>query len=307
MSVKKNVIFILFLMLCGISAIFLTACQTMGDGDGMTLDPTQSHTVFQDDSERQSASEPETESADTDSETEKTSETVPITEPVTEDSNAKRYEPIVFMYHLILEEPYSPYTSLYVSPKDFSDHMDALNEMGYQYIFADEYEKHTFRTAVLTFDDGYEDNYIEMFPILKEKGGKATIFLITDLIGTEGYLNEEQIKEMAQSGLVSFQSHTRTHPRLSELSAESIREEFESSIQIIEALTEREVRAIAYPYGKTSGTVRQIAAEYFTFAYTTESPAVTASNDLLLLPRYGIPRGYSKQQFMSILWSRYDI
>lgn len=297
---KAFVLFIIGFAVCAA----LTACHSPADIN-------QESEWSAAESFAETISEPETEQTLSPPETEQTSRaevtTEAVTESVTEDPNAKTYEPVVFMYHLILEEPYSPYTSLYVSPADFSDHMDALNEMGYRYIFADEYAKHTYRTAVLTFDDGYEDNYTEMFPILKEKGGRATIFLITDLIGTDGYLNKEQIQEMARSGLVSFQSHTCSHPRLPELSAEAIREEFQNSIQIIEELTGSPVRAIAYPYGKTSDTVRQLAGEYFAFAYTTQSPAVAASADSLMLPRYGIPRGYSKQQFMSILRSRYDI
>lgn len=292
------------LIICLAVIASLTACHSPADNSKESEQPATESFV-------ETISDPETEQTSSSPETEQTSRaeetTEADTESVTEDPDAKTYEPVVFMYHLILEEPYSPYTSLYVSPADFSDHMDALNEMGYRYIFADEYAKHTYRTAVLTFDDGYVDNYTEMFPILKEKGGRATIFLIADLIGTDGYLNEEQIQEMAQSGLVSFQSHTCSHPRLPELSAEAVRDEFQNSIQKIEGLTGRPVRAIAYPYGKTSDTVRQLAGEYFTFAYTTQSPAVSASDDSLMLPRYGIPRGYSKQQFMSILWSRYDI
>ena len=69
----------------------------------------------------------------------------------------------------------------------------------------------------LTLDDGYEDNYTNLFPLLKKYQAKATISVVTGSIGQPGILTADQIREMSDSGLVEFASHTVTHPHLTSL------------------------------------------------------------------------------------------
>ena len=108
------------------------------------------------------------------------------------------------------------------------------NEKGKGGIFVDEFQEHikwikdkkTFKmeelknlnytlpqnSILITFDDGYKNNYTLAFPILKKYNMKATIFLNTKFIGEdEDYLNWDEIKEMYQSGLIDFQLHTHSH------------------------------------------------------------------------------------------------
>ena len=108
------------------------------------------------------------------------------------------------------------------------------SEKGKGGIFVDEFQEHikwikdkkTFKmeelkglnytlpqnSILITFDDGYKNNYTLAFPILKKYNMKATIFLNTKFIGEdEAYLNWDEIKEMYQSGLIDFQLHTHSH------------------------------------------------------------------------------------------------
>ena len=108
------------------------------------------------------------------------------------------------------------------------------SEKGKGGIFLDEFQEHikwikdkkTFKmeelknlnytlpqnSILITFDDGYKNNYTLAFPILKKYNMKATIFLNTKFIGEdEAYLNWDEIKEMYQSGLIDFQLHTHSH------------------------------------------------------------------------------------------------
>ena len=101
-------------------------------------------------------------------------------------------------------------------------------------IFVDEFEEHikwikdkkTFKmeelkgldytlppnSILITFDDGYKNNYTLAFPILKKYNMKATIFLNTKFIEKdEAYLNWDEIREMYKSGLIDFQLHTHSH------------------------------------------------------------------------------------------------
>lgn len=214
---------------------------------------------------------------------------------------AGEYEPVVFMYHLILDEPYSVYENLFVRPSELEAQIGVLDSLGYDYAFAEEYGVKDRPTAILTFDDGYLDNYTEMFPILKRTGAKATVFLVTSLVGTDGYLTEAQIREMSASGLVSFQTHTVSHLELAAMSPARIAEEMEESIEYIESLTGKEVTALAYPAGRYSDVALAEVAKYVDFAYTTESPSAADASDALLIPRWRIPRGYSIGAFENIV------
>lgn len=61
---------------------------------------------------------------------------VPEPDPDPDPDLTPTYTPVVLMYHLIMDEPYSPYVNLFVRPKDFAAQMDILNSYGYTYLFA---------------------------------------------------------------------------------------------------------------------------------------------------------------------------
>ena len=209
--------------------------------------------------------------------------------------------PLALMYHLVLDEPYSKLEDLFVRPSELRGHVEALLEKGYTFIFADEYGHYDRKTVIMSFDDGYLDNYTEVFPIIKEYNVKITVFLISNYIGCPEYMTADMIKEMAASGLVSFQSHTATHPDLTTLSPDGMRHEFETSNEAIEALTGRKVSALCYPAGSYDATVVSVAAEYYGCAYTTVSKTSTEGYPVHELPRLRVHRGFSKEDFLSAI------
>lgn len=220
--------------------------------------------------------------------------------PVTPtEQSAATYSPKTLMYHLILDEVYGPYEKLFVRPSEFETHLAVLDELGYEYLFAEEWRLTEKPSVIITLDDGYEDNYTEMFPILKSYSAKATVFLVTDLIGTDGYMTRDMIREMLESGLVSFQCHTAHHRDLCYMSETELRADFDESCKIIEDITGKPVRAIAYPAGSYNDTVVAVCDEYFDFAYTTKSPFSTPAYTALTIPRYYIARGYGRDMFLN--------
>lgn len=202
-----------------------------------------------------------------------------------------KYSPCVLMYHLVLEEPTTSLEDLFVRPADFDAQIKELIDNGYQFMFADEYHKTDIPTVIITFDDGYSDNYSEAFPILQKYNVKATVFMITDAIGHEGYLSAEQMKEMSDSGLVRFGSHTHNHLEVASLDSETLRTQLETSKQRILEVTGRECAdAFCYPAGNYNSNSMSVVSEYFTFAFTTESPYKTTDYSQLNIPRYRVKR-----------------
>lgn len=115
------------------------------------------------------------------------------------------------------------------------------------------------RTAIVTFDDGTEDNFTVAFPILKKLSVPATIFIVSDFVGQPNtydrkshgmhrLLTTDQMLEMAAAE-VEFGSHTCTHPSLPSLDDESLERELADSRRALETLLARPVASIAYPYG----------------------------------------------------------
>jgi peptidoglycan/xylan/chitin deacetylase (PgdA/CDA1 family) len=206
------------------------------------------------------------------------------------------------LYHLVMDEPYSEYEYLFVREDDFERQLLEIKHLGFETYFADEPEHANGKPGVvITFDDGYADNYTTVFPLLKKHGMKATIFLITDMIGTEGHLTEAQIKEMQESGLVHFGSHTASHTKMDLLTEYEIREELLTSKEIIEDITGEKVTALAYPNGIYTEKAEQLAmALGYRYAYTTDMPQDTYYENSRL-PRNYVVRDMPHGDFLKIL------
>ncbi|MBR5782737.1 MAG: polysaccharide deacetylase family protein [Clostridia bacterium] len=213
----------------------------------------------------------------------------PVVNPTAADVAANVRIPVL-MYHALGEEPWSSITELFVRPADMEAQLQYLQNNGYTPItFEDMGNLNNIQKPVmLTFDDGYDDNYTLLFPLLKQYNIKATIFIITELIGTEHYLTEAQIKEMSDSGLVSIQSHTVTHRYLSDLGEAELETEMVSSKARIEQITGKEPFVLCYPTGKFSELSLQKTAEHFSFGLLMNGGMYTTG----VHSEYKIPRFY---------------
>lgn len=123
------------------------------------------------------------------------------------------------------------------------------------------------KTFVLTFDDGYEDFYQVVYPILQKFGFTATVFLVADLISMPDelrqkrknrYLSWEQIRGLQKKG-ISFGSHTSSHVNLPTLEPEAALQELTDSRQKLEAGLGQPVRWMAYPFSATNCDIEGLA------------------------------------------------
>lgn len=183
--------------------------------------------------------------------------------------------------------------SLSVTPADFDAQMKYLKDNGYNIIdIADLYaalagEKTLPKNPVLiTFDDGYADNYTAAYPILKKYGFKATIFVITDFVDVRAnYLKWEQLKEMSQNG-ITIESHTATHNSLTDLTDEQLKKELIDSKQKIEAELGTTVDFIAYPTGAYNLHIAQLVKDAgYKGAFTIKYGNIDANSNIYALER----------------------
>jgi peptidoglycan/xylan/chitin deacetylase (PgdA/CDA1 family) len=134
--------------------------------------------------------------------------------------------------------------------------------------------------VVITLDDGYEDVYLNAFPILQKYGFTAFIFIITGFVGKynswdynpgrrrKRHLSWKQIKEMSKSGF-GFGSHTVNHPDLTRIDQRFVAYELKKSKEILEDKLEKEVSFLSYPFGRYNRFVQEEACRLsYKRAYT---------------------------------------
>jgi len=199
----------------------------------------------------------------------------------------------ILVYHLVSDNIFSKNTNLFVKPKKFEEQIQWIDKNGYTTIFADELAegKNYEKPLVITFDDGYIDNYEVVFQLIKKYKLKITIFVITDMINKKNHLTSDQILEMSDSGLVSIQSHTKSHSNLQNLNEKQLTNEFKESKEVLFKLLGKQPTIIAYPYGRINPKGIKLAKEYYTLGYSTSNGNLSNSDNKFAIKRYGVGRG----------------
>jgi len=169
----------------------------------------------------------------------------------------KTRSPLILMYH---GTPNHDPSSIYSIRADlFNEHVCFLKKQGWHTaLFRDLHNGSALprKTVILTFDDGYADNYDGAFLPLMENNMRATWFITTDCIGKHSdmmgaplpMLTAEQLRQMKKAGM-EIGSHTCAHPDLRQLSYQQQQAEMIQSRQILETIIGGKISTFAYPYG----------------------------------------------------------
>lgn len=224
----------------------------------------------------------------------------------------------VLLYHHI--NPHRGDT-VTVTPGAFAEQMRYLAEAGYRTLTLDALFSHVTgkspidgKAVAITFDDGWLDNYIWAYPVLREYRMNAAVFLIAGRteaasVGPAGILPSiptheesksliakgeagrvvigwELVKEMQESGLIEFHSHTVSHRKCTGLSVVELASELAESRRIIEKNTGRPCRYLCWPYGAyDDAAVRAAVSAGYEGLFTTNSGAVRSGSDPLAISR----------------------
>ncbi len=129
----------------------------------------------------------------------------------------------------------------------------------------------------IVFDDGWESVYTEAFPIMESMGINSTQFIITSTFDNSRYMSVEQIKHMMRNGH-EIQSHTVSHPDLSQLTGEQLKNELYDSFVRIEGITEVAVEDLAVPLGAYNDETIEVAQKWYRSIRTTHPGIDTEAN-----------------------------
>lgn len=197
----------------------------------------------------------------------------------------------VLNYHSVAIDPGN---IVVITPDKLAEHMAYLHDHGYtplsleafiRLLEGDKSEKAPEKPVLLTFDDGYIDNYEQAMPILAKYGFPATLFVSPGMTGQDGYLNWEQIKKM-QAGGWDIQPHGMSHPHLPKLTADEQAYEIVEARKQIEEHLGTKADVFCYPYGERNKTTLKLLKQHgFRYAFTIDQGFASKEQSPFLLKR----------------------
>jgi len=220
---------------------------------------------------------------------------------VLEENLSTRHELPVLMYHRVVDQPLSSSRfNIYITQEDLAKQLLLLKRWGFETVTFQDLliRKIPKKSVILTFDDGYEDNYHRLFPLLQKHQMKAVLYILGNRTHTLNFwdvpqgepeaplLKSEQIKEMSQSGLVEFGSHSMNHVRLVGLAPDEAQREVGDSKKALEEFLQKPVISFAYPFGVFDEQTKKITAQAgYTFGIAVNRGPRRFSRDLMEIRR----------------------
>lgn len=197
---------------------------------------------------------------------------------------------------------------LVISSEKFREHLQTLKDKGYTTLTMKQVEDYLInhesipaKSVLLTFDDGYEDNYTNMFPILKEFNMNAVIFVIPSYLDSGVYLKRSEVKEMSDYG-IDIESHTYSHKRLGDLSYEEQLKEVSLSKKAISDIIGKDVTSIAYPEGiYNDNTIKAVKKAGYKMGFTIKRGYADRDDDIFQLNRVCVDYTYEGKNLLYVL------
>jgi len=205
------------------------------------------------------------------------------------------FVPPILMYHSLDE--YAETSKLSVSPESFAKQMEYLFKHKYNVISLGEMvemiksgTRVPHKTVAITFDDGYRNNYLIGYPILRHYNFPATLFVITDFVGLDGYVTWEDLSQMS-GGVITIGSHTKSTPALKKIRGERLEDEVSGSKKLLEQKLGVAIDYMSYPLGSFDDVVKNEVKKAGYLAAVATNPGMSKrADDVYALKRLRISR-----------------
>jgi peptidoglycan/xylan/chitin deacetylase (PgdA/CDA1 family) len=229
-------------------------------------------------------------------------------------SYLRRFREIpVLSYHRVVNKP--PPDSrfnVYITRDDLEWQLDSLSRRGYQTVTFNDLVSgvRPEKPVILTFDDGYEDNYLNLLPLLKRKDARAVIFALGDRAQLTNswdmekgepeakLMTDAQLKECHDSGRIEIGSHGLGHKRLTGLNKQELADEVVQSRKSLESVIKADIHSFAYPYGDYGEReVKMVEKAGYQFGIGVLRGPTRFADDLFQVRRIQIFPGTGKATF----------
>jgi len=152
---------------------------------------------------------------------------------------------------------------------------------------------------LITFDDGHDSDYDIVFPSIIENELSATFFIITDRVGSKGYLNWAQISEMKKYGM-KIGSHSKSHIDLTGVSLNIAEKEMSLSKKIIEDKLSSSIDALSFPYGLYNSELIDLAlSNYYDKVFTSQHGLANTTQKII--PRNSINSKMRENEIFKVM------
>ena len=208
------------------------------------------------------------------------------------------------MYHRFNE---SKYPSTNIQMNIFKEQMKIISDSGLKFYnpndFTRDFDKPKKNKKILiTIDDGFMSFYKEAWPYLKANKIPFILFISTEPVGKNGYMNWEQIKEIENTDFAMIGHHSHSHGYL----IDKTNEEFLLDIKIANDIFLKKIGYIptifSYPFGEYSKFMKNYISKNFTFAFGQHSGVIDVNKEKFELPRFPINENYGEiERFKSII------
>ena len=172
-------------------------------------------------------------------------------------------------------------------PKDFVDQFDIPKKE---------------KKILLTIDDAFQSFYNNAWPYLKKNKIPFVLFVSTEPVGNNGYMNWDQIKEIERSEFGVIGHHSHSHDYLIDKSEEIFLNDIKTSNAIFKEKLGYVPTLFSYPFGEYSGFMRDYISQNFKIAFGQHSGIIDVNKNRFELPRFPINEKYGEiKRFKSII------
>ena len=208
------------------------------------------------------------------------------------------------MYHRFNE---FKYPSTNISMDVFKKHVELIFDANLSFYhpkkFEDEFNlPKKEKKILLTVDDAFQSFYDNAWPYLKKNQIPFVLFVSTEPVGNNGYMNWDQIKEIESSGFGVIGHHSHSHDYLIDKSEEIFLNDIKTSNLIFKEKLGYVPTLFSYPFGEYSGFMRDHISRNFKIAFGQHSGIIDVNKNKFELPRFPINEKYGEiERFKSIL------
>ena len=189
----------------------------------------------------------------------------------------------------------------------FKEQMQIIKKLNYKFynpkLFVRNFEKPKNKKEILiTIDDGFKSFYTEAWPYLKKNKIPFILFISTEPVGKNGYMNWDEIKEIEKSDFAIIGHHSHTHEYVIDMNNSEFVKDIETASKIFKNKFGYIPEIFSYPFGEYSKYMKDYISKNFKIGFGQHSGVIDINKNKFELPRFPINEKYGDlKRFKSLI------